>query len=215
MQKVAENWHKQGIRTTAQVAEISRRNNERLRRYRLITRRLNLSRKLTEDEMALCDKWAEEWYFSDELILAACAETVRTSSPSFAYIDAVLQDWRRQNVRTVADVEARRAANAGKNAPDGSEVPATNPRAQRVSSARTQVAAAAAAADERRRPQDYWGAYYRLVGREEDGPAGDLAFLQSPPDTVDDGEPAGATTGDAGEEEELEDVDVDGRFGNK
>ncbi|MBE3576385.1 MAG: DnaD domain protein [Limnochordales bacterium] len=177
MQKVAENWYKQGIRTAADVAGITRRNNERLRRYRLITRRLNLSRKLTADEMALCDKWAEEWHFSDEMILAACAETVRTSSPSFAYIDAVLQEWRRQGVRTLADVEARRAANAGKRAPDGTEVPATTPRAPLPPGARTQVAAAT---DERRRPQDYWGAYYRLIGMGEAEPAADEPAFSDP-----------------------------------
>lgn len=166
MQKVAESWFKRGIRTEADVARISRLENERWRRYRALARKLNLSRNLTEDEMALCDKWAEEWGFSDEIILAACAETVHAATPTFAYIDAVLGEWRAHGVRTMADVEERRAARAAKGPgqPGSGRAPAATVRPP--GSVRG-LGRAVGVEEERKRAQDYWGAYYRLVGMEE------------------------------------------------
>lgn len=158
MQKVAEAWYAQGVRTVHQAQEMVARQSERNRLYQAICRRLNLARRLTQDEMDLCRKWVDEWGFSEEAVLAACGETVKTTSPSFRYIDAVLEAW----------YERRRAA--GGQADDAPVSPGHAPGVEKgqvlvlphpASRARSRTISGD---HEKRRRQDYWGAYQRMIG---------------------------------------------------
>ena len=57
-----------------------------------LLRRLGVSRRNpSRDEIELYRKWLREWHYTAEAIEAACAETTKTSSPSFAYLDTILR----------------------------------------------------------------------------------------------------------------------------
>lgn len=67
-------------------------------------RRLGKRRFPSDDELALYLKWLEDWQFSPDAILAACAETVK-GEPTFAYLDGVLNGLRtRGDARTGAEI---------------------------------------------------------------------------------------------------------------
>ena len=69
---------------------------------------LGISRNtLTKSEGAYLNKWINEYGFSDELIMHASdiASTAKPNSVSFAYVNGILQNWHKSNIRTIADVD--------------------------------------------------------------------------------------------------------------
>lgn len=58
-----------------------------------ILKRWNISRRPTEDEFELYNKWKNEWKFNDEVINLACREVVSSDRPTFRYLDAILQSY--------------------------------------------------------------------------------------------------------------------------
>ena len=63
---------------------------------RAVIKRLeSMSRYPSEDEQDLYRKWYAEWGFTQEDILAACAETVK-GKPNFGYLDGILSRLRAQ-----------------------------------------------------------------------------------------------------------------------
>ena len=60
----------------------------------VILKRWRLSRRPTEDELALYEKWTGEWGFSAEAIDIALGEMTAVERPNFKYLDAVLASYR-------------------------------------------------------------------------------------------------------------------------
>mgnify|MGYP000873107556 CR=1 FL=1 len=60
---------------------------------------------VTHPQREMYLKWSNLWKFSHEVIMRAAEETVRTNSPSFKYIDGILQDWYQKAVKSVQDAE--------------------------------------------------------------------------------------------------------------
>lgn len=60
----------------------------------VILKRWRISRRPTEDELALYDKWTREWGFSEDAILLACTGAVSSDRPNFKYLDAILAGYR-------------------------------------------------------------------------------------------------------------------------
>lgn len=63
---------------------------------RAVLRRLGMRRQPSEDELNLYSKWTEAWGFSDDAILASCAETVKAQNPSFGYLNGILDTLRKR-----------------------------------------------------------------------------------------------------------------------
>lgn len=88
--KVAHEWADAGVRTVLQAEETMRRSsifNEGLRK---VLRQLGKRHSPSVADEALYATWTEEWGFSLEAILAACAETTK-GSPTMAYLDGILK----------------------------------------------------------------------------------------------------------------------------
>ena len=60
---------------------------------------------VTRPQREMYLKWNRQWKLSHELIIRASEETVRTNSPSFKYIDAILKDWYDKDVSDVQSAE--------------------------------------------------------------------------------------------------------------
>lgn len=56
---------------------------------RAVLRRLGKRRAASQDELALYTKWLDEWKYTPDAILDACAETTK-GEPTFAYLDGIL-----------------------------------------------------------------------------------------------------------------------------
>ncbi len=74
---------------------------------RAVLRRFRQRRLPSADELALYRKWRDEWSFTGEQILEACAETTK-GTPSFAYLDAILRGIRERTAGTGATMEEDR-----------------------------------------------------------------------------------------------------------
>ena len=55
-----------------------------------IVKRFGLRRAPSLDEIELVKKWIDEWKLDEGAVMAACAETVKGTNPSFGYLDSVL-----------------------------------------------------------------------------------------------------------------------------
>lgn len=80
--------------TAEEAAEILARDEQVENAARQVIKRFNQRRQPSLDEIGLCRKWIRDWGFSQESILDACAETTKSSSPTFAYLDRVLDGIR-------------------------------------------------------------------------------------------------------------------------
>lgn len=58
---------------------------------------------VTRPQREMYLKWQNQWKFGHEVIMRAAEETVRTNSPSFKYIDRILEDWSNKGVKNVSD----------------------------------------------------------------------------------------------------------------
>lgn len=103
---VAKAWYEKGIDTVDRAKEDSASYNPF---YRKIFDALGIRsyRPVTNIESAYIDAWTGEMNFSEEIILLACEKAVitRPQSANFAYVNGILENWHRNGVHTIRDVE--------------------------------------------------------------------------------------------------------------
>lgn len=80
-----------------------------------ILKRWRISRRPTEDELRLYEKWTGEWGFTKEAVDLALGEMVAVDRPNFKYLDAVLDSYRSSGSVTpekVKEMQRRQDLNA-------------------------------------------------------------------------------------------------------
>ena len=102
-ESIALDWYRKGIRT---VDEAKKESSQYTAEVYAVMRAFGLgSRDPGTAELTMIKKWYNEYGFTKELILEACARTLAaTQKPSFQYADSILGKWRREGVRTMEDV---------------------------------------------------------------------------------------------------------------
>ncbi|MDR0840109.1 MAG: DnaD domain protein [Christensenellaceae bacterium] len=90
--KIARSWANEGVLSADDATRRIEFERELQSGAQAILRRWRKSRLATEDELELYQKWTREWRLSLEDILAACAALTAAEKPTFAYLDAVLQN---------------------------------------------------------------------------------------------------------------------------
>ncbi len=113
LDKTAQEWAKAGVRTVADVEEITRQSSVRADEIRRVYRKLGKRHAISEPDEALYRKWTETWHFDLQTILAACDETVK-GTPTMGYVDGVLGRMFKEGLRTPEDLarDARADADA-------------------------------------------------------------------------------------------------------
>jgi DnaD/phage-associated family protein len=104
LNQIARQWHEEGLRTPADVEQYVQRHRKAAGKHKPIIQYLGLKRQLTGAEQSLLDKWSEEWGFSNEMIIRACAEAVGSQNP-LQYVNRVLESWLNHGVKNLAEVE--------------------------------------------------------------------------------------------------------------
>lgn len=109
---VARTWSEDGILTQEQADEYV--TGFLLNKHGAVEvlRRWNQTRPPTRDEMALYDRWINDYGFDAETILAACERTTAFSTPSFANLDKLLKDLKDKHITTATDYLASEEQNA-------------------------------------------------------------------------------------------------------
>ncbi len=90
LNETALEWAKAGIKTIQQAEEFALKSSAAQQNASAVIRQFGLSRAATKDEVELAEKWTNEWNLTKEDILRACADTVKSANPSFAYLDKIL-----------------------------------------------------------------------------------------------------------------------------
>jgi len=90
---VAEAWHGSNIKTFADLEEYDERNEKIKKVKKNITKKLGLTRNLTQYEEAYIEKWLHEYKYDLEIIELALKKTTSKSNPNFDYIDKIITDW--------------------------------------------------------------------------------------------------------------------------
>lgn len=105
METVAIAWYKDGIRTKAQAKELY---NLTSGIAKMVFKTLGIQREVpTAAENAFFAAWNMDMRFSPEIIEEACLRgvTARPNSVNFNYINGILENWHKNGVKTMADIE--------------------------------------------------------------------------------------------------------------
>ncbi len=104
IQKVALSWHEQKITTVTEAKSNSLLYNKNC--YSVLNAYGIKGRAPAASEMVYIKRWNEEYGFTLELILEACARTMNAiHQPNFEYTDSILKKWVANNVHNMEDVK--------------------------------------------------------------------------------------------------------------
>lgn len=90
-EKLAVELSEKKIVTIEAAEAVFSRSEAAMRGAKKVLNHLGMYREPTMDEIDLYLKWTGEWGFEPKAILEACKETTKSSSPTFAYLDRILQ----------------------------------------------------------------------------------------------------------------------------
>ena len=107
IESTALRWVEQGLRTTEQVDEYCRREEEQKKHYAEFQKATGISgRTLSQTEKKYIDTWTEQFRFSMEMILLAYEQTVmNTGQISMPYMNKILTSWHSEGISSPSAVK--------------------------------------------------------------------------------------------------------------
>ncbi|MHB1394428.1 MAG: DnaD domain protein [Clostridia bacterium] len=109
LKQVAKNWFDAGIDSVDKAVQFNSRHKEKWQKYSKVLSFLRLGRQPTSAEEEMLQKWFYTFEFSEDIVLKACELTVKTSKPSFYYIDKILTEWREKGLSNIQEVDTYQA----------------------------------------------------------------------------------------------------------
>lgn len=105
IQAVADAWSKNNIKTFNDL-DIYYEKQEKLKKLsKTISKKLGITRQLSQYEEAYIEKWTIEFNYSMDIIEIALKRTTSKANPSFDYLDKLLTDWHERNFTTPDDIQ--------------------------------------------------------------------------------------------------------------
>lgn len=100
IESTAIRWVEQGLRTTEQVDEYCRREEEQKKHYAQFQKMAGISgRTLSQSEKKYIDTWTGEWRFSFDMLQLAYEQTVmNTGQVSMPYMNKILMSWHQEGI---------------------------------------------------------------------------------------------------------------------
>lgn len=104
MEKVAQEWYKNGITTVAQAKSSTNLYNKN---YFTIFNAMGIKgRNPAPAEIEIMNRWFQDYDFTIEIILEACCRTIRqTHQPNFQYAGKILEHWHKAGVHHLKDIQ--------------------------------------------------------------------------------------------------------------
>lgn len=90
LDETATLWANEGIYSIDQAEDYIRRTGAAAECARAVIKQFGQSRPATRDEISLAEKWIGEWNLTLDTVISGCSETVKSTVPSFAYLDKIL-----------------------------------------------------------------------------------------------------------------------------
>lgn len=104
VQAVADAWAKNQIQTFDDLDQYYEKQEKLNKLASLISKKLGLSRQLSQYEYAYLEKWFIDFGYSFDIIEIALKRTTSKVNPSFDYIDKLLSDWHDRGFSTAEQV---------------------------------------------------------------------------------------------------------------
>ena len=105
VQAVADAWSKNNIKSYNDLEQYYEKQ-EKLNKFaNMISKKLGLSRQLTQYEYAYIEKWFIDFSYPFEIVEIALKKTTSKVNPSFDYLDKLISDWNDRGFRTVEQVK--------------------------------------------------------------------------------------------------------------
>lgn len=105
IQAVAEGWHKNNIKTYTDLENYYAKQEKLSLIKKQISKKLGLSRPLTQYESAYIEKWVVDYSYTMDIIEIALKKTTSKVNPSFDYIDKLLTDWHDRGFKTSDQIQ--------------------------------------------------------------------------------------------------------------
>lgn len=106
IEAVAIDWYKSGITSVDDAKAIAKNYNSI---YVSVLKELGIPRRVpTPIETSYIDTWYNTYSFNKNIIMEACRRAISTSpqSANFKYVNGILENWHKQNVHKLSDIEA-------------------------------------------------------------------------------------------------------------
>ena len=105
IQAVAEAWAKNNIRTFNDL-DIYYEKQEKLKKIsKTISKKLGITRQLSQYEEAYIEKWTIEYNYSMDIIEIALKKTTSKANPNYDYLDKLLTDWHDRKFSTIDQIQ--------------------------------------------------------------------------------------------------------------
>lgn len=105
IEAVAIEWYKNGIKNVDD-AKLASKNYNSI--YVSVLKQLGIPNRVpTPAETKYIDTWYNTFSFNKNIIIEACRRAILANpqSPNFSYVNGILENWHKQNVRTLSDIE--------------------------------------------------------------------------------------------------------------
>ncbi|TYQ14825.1 UNVERIFIED_CONTAM: DnaD/phage-associated family protein [Acetivibrio alkalicellulosi] len=129
IEKVAENWKSRSIKNSFDLDNYSIEYKKFKDLRTAIIKKLKLDRKLTQYEDEYVEKWVMDYKYSFEIIEIALKKTTSKANPNFNYINSIITDWFKNNLKTKEEIlayDAQRKKTSSKNTKTTPAVPQGN-----------------------------------------------------------------------------------------
>jgi DnaD/phage-associated family protein len=117
IEKVALAWHDQKITTIEQAQNLIKKTEDKWLNIRKILTYLGINNTdIMKPQQDLIEKWLLIYKFPNEIILKACDICFeRLSRADFKYIDGILTNWNKNNIKTLEDIALKDTKNTKNN----------------------------------------------------------------------------------------------------
>ena len=105
IQRVAETWNKNNIKTFNDLDTYYEKQEKVKTIANTISKKLGLNRQLTEYEYAYIETWLNEFGYSLDIIEIALKKTTSKANPNFDYLNKLLSDWHDRGFKTSTEVQ--------------------------------------------------------------------------------------------------------------
>ena len=106
VQTVAEAWNNNNIRNFNDLDKYYEKQEKLKLIAKTISKKLGLSRALTQYEYAYIEKWNIDFGFGLDIIEIALKKTTSKANPNFDYLDKLLTDWHTRGFKTADSVQS-------------------------------------------------------------------------------------------------------------
>lgn len=106
IEAVAIDWYKSGIRSVEDAKAVSKNYNSI---YVSVLKALGIPRRVaTPTETNYIDTWYNTYAFNKNIIMEACKRAISNNpqSANFHYVNGILENWHKNNVHKLSDLEA-------------------------------------------------------------------------------------------------------------